>query len=303
MHDALIDGPTTPTPAEADARGRSPRPTPAAGAALRGPVDAGARLLDRERGPALDRRPTSGFSESGLQWVISAYALTFGGFLMLGGRAADLFGRRRVFMAGLALFSAASLAGRVRQGAVDAGRGPGPAGGGRGDRLAGGALAPDDDLRRRPGAEPGDGLVRHDEHVGFAVGMMLGGLLTGSVGWEWVMFINVPIGLVVIALAPLALPSGGDAPPTVGFDLLGRGPDHRGVGLAGLRPLGRRERRAGASRQTLGLLAVSLAPARRASSRSSVGWSTRWSRSRSSAGATWWGRTSSASCWRRRSRR
>jgi len=162
-----------------------------------------------------------GFSPSGLQWVISAYALTFGGFLMLGGRAADLFGRRRVFVTGLVLFSAASLAGGFARAAwvlVAA----------RALQGVGGAIVAPAALSlltttfpEGPERNRAMGWFGTMSTVGFAAGMMLGGMLTGSAGWEWVMFINVPIGLAVIALAPLALPADADGPPASGFDLPG----------------------------------------------------------------------------------
>src|SRR6185312_8645554 len=110
MHDALIDGPMPAEAAPAD----EPKPVVHANTALALLCVAQLMLvLDFSIvNVALPSMKTNlGFSSSGLQWVISAYALTFGGFLMLGGRGADLFGRRRVFMAGLALFSIASLAG------------------------------------------------------------------------------------------------------------------------------------------------------------------------------------------------
>jgi EmrB/QacA subfamily drug resistance transporter len=164
-----------------------------------------------------------GFSNSSSQWVISAYALTFGGFLMLGGRGADLFGRRRVFMSGLALFSVASLIGGFATA-------PWMLVAARALQGVGGAIVSPASLSlltttfaEGPARNRAMGWFGTMSTVGFAVGMMLGGLLTDTVGWEWVMFINVPIGLVVIGLAPVLLPSGGDLPPRVGFDLVGAG--------------------------------------------------------------------------------
>ncbi len=165
-----------------------------------------------------------GFTTAGLQWVISAYALTFGGFLMLGGRAADLFGRRRVFVAGMALFTVASLLGgfaRARWVLVAA----------RALQGVGGAIVAPASLSlltttfaEGPSAEPGDGLVRHDEHRrvrrGDAPGR--GPDRRGRVA-EWVMFINVPIGLGVIALSRWALPEARRSPSrAAGFDFAGR---------------------------------------------------------------------------------
>ncbi len=196
-----------------------------------------------------------GFSDSGLQWVISAYALTFGGFLMLGGRAADLFGRRRVFVAGLALFSVASLAGGFARTAwvLVASRALQGVGGAIVSPAALSLLTttfPEGPERNRA-----MGWFGTMSTVGFAVGMMLGGLLTGSVGWEWVMFINVPIGLGVILLAPRALPAGRGAAPAVGFDLLGAALI-TGASAALVYALSDADRAGWGSLQTLGLLAV-----------------------------------------------
>ena len=164
-----------------------------------------------------------GFTESNIQWIISAYALTFGGLLMLGGRAADLFGRRRVFMTGMALFSVASLAGGFARTAwvlVAA----------RALQGVGGAIVSPAALSlltttfaEGPARNRAMGWFGTMSTVGFAVGMILGGLLTGWVGWEWVMFINVPIGLGVIGMARSALPADREAAPAGGFDLAGAG--------------------------------------------------------------------------------
>ena len=104
-----------------------------------------------------------GFSGSGLEWVANAYALTFGGLLLLGGRAGDLLGRRRMFIIGLLLFSAASLAGGLGDLPGVAAGGPRRSGRGRRDRRADRAGADRDHLPRGPAAQPGDGRVRRDE--------------------------------------------------------------------------------------------------------------------------------------------
>src|SRR6478752_1669640 len=138
------------------------------------------------------------FSDANLQWVVSAYTLTFGGFLMLGSRIADLLGRKRMFMAGLVLFSAASLACGLSQSDTQlivfrAIQGLGAA------VISPAALAiltttfAEGEERNRAlaiwGAIAG---------TGGAVGVLLGGILTDQVGWEWIFFLNVPIGLIVI---------------------------------------------------------------------------------------------------------
>src|ERR1700730_2187276 len=136
-----------------------------------------------------------------LQWVLSAYALTLGGFLLLGGRIADLYDRRLVFISGLAAFSAASLAG---------GLGPtAPLGfAARAVQGLGGALLVPPALALvttefAEGAERNRalGVFGTMAAVGFTAGVILGGLLTGAAGWRWVFFVNVPIGLVALVSA------------------------------------------------------------------------------------------------------
>jgi MFS family permease len=141
-----------------------------------------------------------------LQWVVSAYTLAFAGFLVLAGRLADLHGRRRVFMAGLALFSAASLGcGLSRSpGALIAGRGLQGLGAAA---VAPAALAaitaaiPDGPARRRA-----LGVWTAAAAGGGATGWLLGGVITQSVGWPWVFLVNVPIGAGAVALAPVLVP-------------------------------------------------------------------------------------------------
>jgi MFS family permease len=216
MHDALIDGPEPKTFEVAPAVGDNAALALLCVAQLMLVLDFS---IVNVAMPSI--KAALGFSESSLQWVISAYALTFGGFLMLGGRAADLFGRRRVFMSGLALFSAASLLGGFA-------RAPWMLVAARALQGVGGAIVSPAALSlltttfaEGPARNRAMGWFATMSTIGFGVGMMLGGLLTGAVGWEWVMFINVPIGLVVIALAPLLLPGGSEERPTAGFDLLG----------------------------------------------------------------------------------
>jgi EmrB/QacA subfamily drug resistance transporter len=142
------------------------------------------------------------FSRENLQWVVTAYAITFGGFLLLGGRAADLLGRRRVFVAGVAVFTGASLACGLAgsEGFLIVMRGVQGVGGAI---IAPSALSivgtafPEGAERNRAlgvwGAIGGSGA---------ALGMILGGVLTKYAGWEWIFFVNVPIGAAVLALTP-----------------------------------------------------------------------------------------------------
>jgi len=140
------------------------------------------------------------FSTSGLEWVVSGYALTFGGFLLLGGRSGDLLGRRRVFMAGLVLFcffsllcglavSAAMLiATRALQGAAAAVLSP--------------SVFSIVTVTFEEGSERNKalGILGAIAGSGAAIGLLLGGVLTEFVGWEWIFFVNVPIGLGVLLL-------------------------------------------------------------------------------------------------------
>src|SRR4051812_13357925 len=160
------------------------------------------------------------FTDSNLQWVVNAYTLTFGGFLLLGGRAADLFGRRRVFIFGLFVFSLASLAGGLAQSegwliAARAVQGLGAA------IISPAALsivtttfAEGDERNKALGVW---GAVAG---AGGAAGVLLGGILTDTLGWEWVLFVNVPIGLAAAALTPRLIAES-RAPERTGFDLAG----------------------------------------------------------------------------------
>ena len=146
-----------------------------------------------------------GFSQQNLQWVISAYALTFGGFLLLGGRAADLFGRRRVFMAGLGLFVLASLVGGLAQFqwvliSARAFQGLGAA-------IVSPAALSILTTTFTEGQERNRALGIWEAIAagGFAAGVLLGGILTDKLSWRWVMFVNVPIGIAAVALSPVFL--------------------------------------------------------------------------------------------------
>src|SRR4051812_28797179 len=142
------------------------------------------------------------FTESDLPWVVNAYVLTFGGFLLLGGRAADLLGRRIVFMSGLVLFALASLAGGL---AVDSGQLiAARAVQGLGAAILSPAALSIVTTTFRDGAERNKALGVWGAVAGSggAAGVLLGGVLTDGLGWEWVLWVNVPIGLIAAALAP-----------------------------------------------------------------------------------------------------
>ena len=146
-----------------------------------------------------------GFSGSGLEWIVTAYSLAFGSLLLLGGRLGDLYGRRRVFIAGVAVFSIGSLLGgfanseafllsaRALQGAGAAMAAPTAL------ALIATTFPPGMPRNRALGVYAGM------SGAGGAIGLLLGGILTTYVSWRWVFFVNVPIGAMLIALAPYAL--------------------------------------------------------------------------------------------------
>ena len=147
-------------------------------------------------------REDLGFSATGLQWVVNAYTLAFGGFLLLGGRAADLIGQREVFAGGLLLFALASLFGGIAQtdGQLVAARAV--------QGLGGAVVAPATlSILMTTFTEGGErnkalGLWGAMGGVGGATGALLGGILTQTLSWRWILLINVPIGIVA-ALAGL----------------------------------------------------------------------------------------------------
>jgi EmrB/QacA subfamily drug resistance transporter len=161
------------------------------------------------------------FSQTDLSWVVNAYTLTFGGFLLLGGRLADLIGRRRMFITGLVLFSLASLLGGLAQSeawliGARAVQGLGAA------IVSPAALSiitttfADGEERNRAlgvwGAVAG---------AGGAAGVLLGGVLTSELSWRWVLFVNVPIGLACAMLAPRLLDESRSQAENRSFDIPG----------------------------------------------------------------------------------
>ncbi|MGK5554283.1 MFS transporter, partial [Actinomadura kijaniata] len=162
-----------------------------------------------------------GFDAHSLQWVVSAYAVAFGGFLLLGGRAADLLGHRRMFAAALALYGLSSLAGGLATG-------PGTLVAARAVQGLGGALllpatlslinttfAEGPERNRALAVWGGAGAV------GLALGSLLGGVLTSSLGWESVFFVNVPAALGATAAAFAVIPADAPRERGRGFDLTG----------------------------------------------------------------------------------
>ncbi|HWD64149.1 MAG TPA: MFS transporter [Solirubrobacteraceae bacterium] len=166
-------------------------------------------------------RRALGFTLSDLQWVVNAYTVTFAGFLLLGGRAADLLGRRRVFVVGLVLFALASLGGglansqavliimRLIQG------------------LGGAVIAPASlSIITSTFTEPSErnravGMWGAMGGAGGAAGVLLGGVLTDLLSWRWILFINLPIGLIAAFLAQRMISEGRNPNAARGFDFGG----------------------------------------------------------------------------------
>jgi EmrB/QacA subfamily drug resistance transporter len=161
------------------------------------------------------------FSEEGLQWVITAYAIFFGGALLLGGRLADLLGRRRLFMAGIALFTVSSLLSGLAwsSGSLIVFRAA--------QGLGGALLAPAalsilmTIFREGRERNVALGIWGAASGSGGAAGVLLGGVLTSYVHWSWIFFINVPVGVALIALSPALLPEGHANLPHRRFDFAG----------------------------------------------------------------------------------
>ena len=161
------------------------------------------------------------FSQENLPWVVNAYVLTFGGFLLLGGRTADLLGRRRVFMAGLALVGIASLAAgfAATEGQLIAAR----AAQGLGAAIISPAALSIVTTTFSDGAERNRALGVWGAVAGSggAAGVLLGGILTDGPGWEWVLWVNVPVSLLIFALTPRLIAESRAEHETRAFDVAG----------------------------------------------------------------------------------
>jgi EmrB/QacA subfamily drug resistance transporter len=166
-------------------------------------------------------RDDLGFSGAGLQWVVNAYTLAFAGFLLLGGRMADLLGRRRVFVGGLLLFAIASLVGGLASSQE-------MLVGARAAQGLGGAIVSPASLAIitttfTDGAERNKALGAWGAMggAGGAFGVLLGGVLTDVAGWQWILFINVPIGLAAAVLSLRFVQEGRAPGRTRQFDVAG----------------------------------------------------------------------------------
>jgi EmrB/QacA subfamily drug resistance transporter len=198
------------------------------------------------------------FSQDDLSWVVNSYTLVFGGFLLLGGRLADLLGRRRMFIAGLSLFALASLAGGLAQSDIwlivaRAVQGLGAA-------LVSPAALSIVTTTFKEGAERNTALGVWGAVAGSggAAGVLLGGVLTEWAGWEWVLFVNVPIGIAAALLAPRLLVESRDDGRERHFDVAGAFTVTAGLAL-GVYALVDANNAGWTSTQTLVLGAISLA--------------------------------------------
>jgi EmrB/QacA subfamily drug resistance transporter len=198
------------------------------------------------------------FATADLSWVINSYALLFGGFLLLGGRMSDLVGRRRMFMAGLILFTVASLAGALAESALWLVIARGAQG--LGAALVSPAalslvmtLFPEGSERNKAlgvwGAVAGSGG---------AAGAILGGVLTDALSWEAVLYVNIPVGIAAVALAPRLLPEGREVAGIRSFDLAGAVSVTAGLALL-IYAVVDADSAGWGSTQTLGLSGISLA--------------------------------------------
>jgi len=166
-------------------------------------------------------RASLGFSANDLQWIVNAYTITFAGFLMLGGRAADLIGQRRVFASGLLLFAFASLAGGLAgtQGMLVGARAL--------QGLGGAIMAPaslsiiNSSFAPGPERNRAIGLWGAMAGAGGAAGVLLGGIITQSLGWRWILLINIPIGIAAALVAWAAVSERRNQSGRGGFDLAG----------------------------------------------------------------------------------
>jgi EmrB/QacA subfamily drug resistance transporter len=172
-----------------------------------------------------------GFSGADAQWILNGYALAFGGLVLLAGRAGDLYGRRRLFMAGLALFAAASLIGglswepwilvaaRFLQGVGAAALVPASL------SLLTAVFAEGEERNRAIG------VYGAMAAVGFVVGMVGGGVITAFLGWRWVLFVNVPVALAALLPAKVAIPESRNERESRSLDLAGALTATSGLGL------------------------------------------------------------------------
>jgi EmrB/QacA subfamily drug resistance transporter len=166
-------------------------------------------------------RQSLAFSQTSLAWVVNAYLLTFGGFLLLGGRLGDLFGHRRLFLFGITLFTLASLGCGLAssQGLLVAGRAVQGVGGAVASAVS---LSLMMNLFREPAERAkAMGVFGFVASGGGSIGVLLGGILTNWLDWHWIFLVNLPIGVAVVALTLKLLPGGGGRSAEGRLDIAG----------------------------------------------------------------------------------
>src|SRR5437764_6007857 len=196
------------------------------------------------------------FTRENLQWVITAYAIAFGGFLLLGGRAADLLGRRRVFFVGVTLFTIASLVCGLAQseGMLIASRAV--------QGLGGAIISPAalsivmTSFEEGPERNKALGVWGALGGSGAAVGVLAGGVLTDYLSWRWIFFVNVPVGILVLLLAPRIVPESRRDAAERRYDALGAVLVSAGLALLVYAISEAPNARWGAARTTLRLVAA-----------------------------------------------
>jgi EmrB/QacA subfamily drug resistance transporter len=203
-------------------------------------------------------RDSLGFSQASLAWVVNAYLLTFGGFLLLGGRLGDLFGHRRLFLAGIALFTLASVGCGLAQS-------QGFLVGARAVQGLGGAVASAVSLSLMMNlfTEPAErakamGVFGFVAAGGGSIGVLLGGVLTDILSWHWIFLVNVPIGVLVYALSLRLLPPARTGAASVRLDVAGAVTVTLSLMLA-VYAIVNGNQKGWTSLQTLGLLAAAVA--------------------------------------------
>src|SRR6476660_211136 len=199
-----------------------------------------------------------GFSGTSLAWVVNAYLLTFGGFLLLGGRLGDLFGHRRMFLVGIAFFTAASVACGLSttQGLLVAARAIQGVGGAVVSAVA---LS----LNKKLFTEPAErakamGVFGFVLAGGGSIGVLLGGVLTDLLSWHWIFLVNIPIGIAVFVLCLLLVPGGRGQALTGRLDLAGA-VTVTGALMLAVYAIVNGNQAGWLSAQTLGLLAAAVA--------------------------------------------
>ena len=235
------------------------------------PVHGRPRRDGRERRAARRSRRTWASREANLQWIVNAYTLVFGGFLLLGGRAGDLLGRKRLFLFGLVVFTTRVAARRARVELRDAdrlARAPGPR---RGVHLAGGARDHHDDVRRRaPSGRRRSASGPRSRSAAARSASIVGGALTQLFSWPWIFFINVPVGIAVFFASLRYVPESKDEAAHRSFDVAGAVTVTGGL-MTLVYAIVQAQEKGWTSAQTIGTFALVGGAARQPSSSSSCG--------------------------------